>query len=124
MDGLLTALHLKLSHPSKDQLKQVFNRAFFALDVERVAKAVTNGCHACMSLKKVPASFIEQSTAPPPDCVGGKFSADVIKRELQKILLVREYVSSYTDAVFVESEKQEVLKEGLVKVIIRSSSSG
>ena len=37
LPGLLSALHLKLGHPSKYQLTKVFHRYFFALYV---------GCHA------------------------------------------------------------------------------
>ena len=124
VDGLLTALHLKLSHPSKSQLKLIFNRAYFSLSLDAAAARVTNGCHTCASLKKVPAMFIPQSTAPPPDYVGAKYSADVIKDNLQKILIVREYVSSYSDAVFIESENQEDLKEGLVKILSRMRLAG
>lgn len=119
VDGLLTALHLKLSHPSKDQLKIVFNRAFYALDLEKSAATITDGCHMCASLKKIPSYFSTQSTAPPPAAIGVKYSADVIKKERQKILLVREYVSSFSDAVFVQKEDSGDLKEGLIRVLSR-----
>ena len=39
LEGLLTALHIQLNHPSKHQLKQVFNRGFFALSSD---KAIAN----------------------------------------------------------------------------------
>lgn len=35
LDGLLTALHLRLSHPSCLQLKKVFSRYFYALDMDK-----------------------------------------------------------------------------------------
>ena len=44
LHGLLTALHLRLAHPTKHQLRQVFGRAFFALDS-------TDTCDTCTSLK-------------------------------------------------------------------------
>ena len=119
IDGLLTSMHLKLSHPTKDQLKHVFNRAFYALDLEKAVGRVLDGCHPCASLKKLPSAFMEQSTSPPPACVGSKFSADVIRRERQKILLLREYVSSFTDATFILTEDSEALKEGLIKLTSR-----
>ena len=34
LHGLLECLHLKLQHPSKTQLRNVFSRAYFALDLE------------------------------------------------------------------------------------------
>ena len=51
VDGLLTALHIRFSHPSKYQLKRLFTRYFFALDVDRALKAVWDSCHHCQSLK-------------------------------------------------------------------------
>ena len=117
LDGLLTALHLQLSHPSKHQLKLVFNRAFYALDSEAALSRVSDSCHTCKSLQKVPSLFREQSTSVPPDRIGSWFSADVIKREGQLILLVRENVTSYSDAVFISSEAAESLKEGLACII-------
>ena len=116
LDGLLTALHLQLSHPSKHQLKLVFNRAFYALDSEAALCRVSNSCHTCKSLQKVPSMFREQSTSV-PDRIGSWFSADVIKREGQLILLVRENVTSYSDALFIASESAESLKEGLARII-------
>ena len=35
-DGLMTALHLKLQHPSKHQPRQVFTRRFFCLDMDKL----------------------------------------------------------------------------------------
>ena len=122
VDGLLTALHLRFRHALKHQLTQIFNRAFFALDIEELARNIVDGCHVCASLKKIPAHFTPQSTADPPDTIGSKFSTDVIKRERQKILLVREYVSSYTDAILVDSEQGVDLKEGIVKLLCRLRS--
>ena len=121
LDGLLTALHLQLSHPSKSQLKSVFNRAFYALDSEVSINNVSDSCHTCKSLQKVPSMFREQSTSVIPERVGSCFAADVIKREGQQILLVRENVTSYTDAVFIPSESAVSLKEGLMKVVSRLS---
>ena len=54
LDGLLTAIHLKLSHPSKNQLKVVVRRNFFALDLDSTIERVTDMCHVCASLKKDP----------------------------------------------------------------------
>ena len=117
LDGLLTALHLQLSHPSKHQLKLVFNRAFYALDSDAALTRVYDSCHTCKSLQKVPSQFRQQSTSIPPDRIGSWFSADVIKREGQLILLVRENITSYSDAVFISSEGADSLKEGLARIL-------
>ena len=118
LDGLLTALHLQLQHPSKFQLRQVFNRGFFALDADKSIERVVEGCHACAALKKVPARFKSQSTTVPVDeGIGRRFSTDVIRRERQQILLMKEYVSSYATACFVPNESAESLQEGVIRLL-------
>lgn len=54
LDGLLTALHLRLNHPTGNQLKKVMGRYFYALDMEKAITRVTDGCHACAALKHTP----------------------------------------------------------------------
>ena len=120
LDGLLTALHLQLMHPSKYQLKQVFARGFFALDADKAIDRIVDSCHACAALKKVPTRFKMQSTSVPADeGIGIRFGADVVKREKQLILLIREYVSSFTDACFIPSESAKDLKDGVIKLMSR-----
>ena len=119
VDGLLTALHIQLSHPSKNQLRLIFNRAFFALDSEVAIARVSDSCHTCKSLEQVPSMFREQSTSAPPDRIGSWFSADVIKREGQLIMLIRENVTSYSDALFISSESAQSLREGLIRSVSR-----
>ena len=43
----------------------------------------------------------------PPDLVGISYAADVLKREKRLILVVRETVSSYTTACFIDDKKHE-----------------
>ena len=83
LDGLLTALtrlHLKLSHPTKHQLKLVVRRNLYALDLDSAIERVTDTCHTCMSLLKLPQTLIEQSTTHLSDAIRVTFAADVIKR--------------------------------------------
>jgi hypothetical protein len=79
VDGLLTALHLRLSHPSIHQLKKIFNRGFYALDSDKAIKRTVEGCHTCASLKRVPAQFKSFSSSVPPDRVGSWYAGDVVK---------------------------------------------
>ena len=53
LPGLLTALHIKLQHPSMHQLRKVVKRYFFALDMDAVVKEVSQACHQCASLRNV-----------------------------------------------------------------------
>ena len=120
-DGLLSALHIQLNHPSKHQLKLVFSRAYFALDMDAIVSRVVDGCHMCASLKHVPSRFHQQSTSP-PDKVGSSFSADVLRGNGQFIMVLRESVSSFTDAMIMQDERAVTLREGLITLASRLRS--
>ena len=121
-DGLLMALHIQLQHPSKHQLKKVFCRAFFALDLDKLVDKTVDCCHTCAALQKVPARFHQQTTSKPPEIIGAKYSSDVMRRCNQCILILRESISSYTDAVVIEDEKADTLREGLIQLASRFRS--
>ena len=71
----------------------------------------------CASLRKVPKSLIPESSSSPPESVGCSFAADVMNRERQKILVVREYVSSLTRAAILPSEKHEDIRSAVISLI-------
>ena len=52
--GLMTALHLRLNHPTENQLTSVFQRSFFALRTQHFAKITLQNCETCQSLKTSP----------------------------------------------------------------------
>jgi hypothetical protein len=118
LDGLLMALHLKLSHPSSHQLKCVVSRYFYALDMDQAISCIAGGCHQCVSLRSSPRFLQEQSSSDPPAAVGVSFAADVLRRERQIILVVRETITSYTKAQIIESEKRDCLKETLISLCV------
>ncbi|XP_044183898.1 uncharacterized protein LOC122964389 [Acropora millepora] len=99
LDGLLTALHIQLSHPSSHQLKMVTKRYLFALDMDKAIERVVRSCTSCAALSHTPQARIEQSSCEPPDAVGISFAADVLKRSRQLILVLRESVTSYTSTM-------------------------
>ena len=117
-DGLMTALHLKLQHPSKFQLGQVFSRQFFCLDIGRLLERTVNTCHFCASLLKIPSRFKPQSSSP-PEAVGCRYAADVIRRYSQFILVMREDVTSMTDAMLINDETGSILKDGVMQLSSR-----
>ncbi|KAK3096607.1 hypothetical protein FSP39_001634 [Pinctada imbricata] len=118
LEGLLTSLHIKLSHPSTHQLKSVVSRYFYALNMDKAIESVTAGCHTCASLLKAPHVLQPQSSSDPPAGVGYQFAADVMRRERQLILVVREYITSFTASTLIESERHDSLREGLIKLCI------
>ena len=57
LDGLVTALHLQLSHPTANQLRKSVGRYFFALDLNKAISQVTDGCHSCAASVTPPRSL-------------------------------------------------------------------
>lgn len=117
-DGLLTALHIQLDHPSAHQLKCVIQRYFFALDLDKSISAVTKNCHLCESLKSTPAHLTSQTSEDPPDVVGISFSADVMRRCRQIIMVVRECVTSYTTTCLLKTETRDDLRDSLIRLCL------
>ena len=66
LEGLITALHIQLYHPSTHQLKQVMHRYMYALYLNKAIETITHGCHHCASLRNVPHTVSPQSTNDPP----------------------------------------------------------
>ena len=112
--GLLECLHLKLEHPKKAQLLKVFGRAFYALDLEEAIDTVLKRCHICLSLDDMPNKFLHQTSTTNPTAVGSNFSADIVKRSGQSILLMREYISSFTSAKIIPNEKAATIRSALL----------
>ena len=117
LPGLLIALHLRLNHPSQSELSRIVKRYFWAIKLDSALEQVSEKCYTCASLRKVPKSLIPESTSDPPESVGCNFAADVMCRERQKILVIREYVSSLTRTAILASEKQDDLRVAIVSLI-------
>ncbi len=118
LHGLLMSLHIRLDHPSAHQLRLVVGRYFYALDLDSAIQLTSKGCHQCAALAKSPVLAVEQSSCDPPETVGSTFAADVLKRERQLILVVRECVTSFTGALLIDDERKETLCDGIVRLCI------
>ena len=118
LDGLLTALHIKLNHPSRHQFQMVLQRQFFALDMNDAISRVTSACHTCASLRSFPRTLVSQSSEEPPEVVGVSFAADVIKRQRQLILVLRECTTSFTSSCLIRDEKHDTLRDALTQLIV------
>ena len=113
LDGLVTALHIKLDHPSQHQLQMIMKRTFFALDMQAAIARVCNSCHMCASLRRLPPQAVQHSTEQPPDVVGVSFAADVLKRCKQTIVVLRETATSFTATSIIQDEKAVTLRDAL-----------
>ena len=119
LDGLLSALHVHLSHPSSHQLKIVTRRYLFAPDMDKALDRVTTSCHYCASLRTVPTTVVKQSTDPPSETVGISFAADVTKRAQQFILVLHECVTFYTVSTLLPNERHDTLRDALISLCIK-----
>ena len=117
LHGILSALHIKLEHPTEHQLKMVLKGYLYALDMDRAIASVSQACHICASIHNTPAACIEQLTCEPPEALGTAFAADVLRRERQLILVVRDCVSSYTLTILLENERQQSLRDALIRLL-------
>lgn len=102
LDGLLTALHIQLCHPSSRQLKDVTKRYLYALDMYKAIDRMIQACHHCASLRPTSKVCVEQSSCPPPDTVGVSFATDIIKRSRQLVLVLQESITSLTATTLLE----------------------
>ncbi len=78
--GFMTSLHLKLNHPTKHQLLQIFNRDFFALRSDQFASRTLENCDLCQSLKSLPKELHVQSSIDLPTTPCRSFAVDIINR--------------------------------------------
>ena len=118
LDGLLTALHIQLAHPTCHQLKTVVKRYLYALDMDKAIERVTDQCHPCAALRRFPTAKVEQTSSPPPDAIGVSFAADVLKRARQVIFVLRETVTSFTSTLIIPDERQESLRDALIHLCV------
>jgi len=115
--GLITALHLQLNHPSAYQLQKVFDRQFYTINSDRLIKESVESCHQCRSLHSLPKESIPHSTSAPYNHVGSNYSADIVKRNQQKILVMNEEVTNYTLATFIDSEQHSSILRGIKELV-------
>ena len=97
VDGLLTTLHIRFSHPSRTQIKRILNR--FALDFDKASEVTSVTCHQCQAVKSITVYLRPQSSTQAPTVVGASFAVDAIRRYRE----YRAYHRSLRDFVFIHS---------------------
>ena len=115
--GLIHALHYKLNHPSKSQLTKLVARHFYTPGYQRIIDKVTEACETCLALKQLPKEIFSETTGD-INGFGTNFSADIIERNQQHILIVREKLSSFTITRFIPNQTADTLREHLIAMII------
>ena len=114
LHGLLTSLHITLSHPTAHQLTNVFNRCYYSLNVSDCVLNITESCSQCQALKVIPSELHHQTSSIPATTPLYVFAADVIRRNKQFIYVIRDTFSSFTIASIINNEKHETLRTSLI----------
>lgn len=114
LPGLVTALHLQFSHPTKYQLTKVFDRHFYAISSGKCIEEVVDACNQCNSLKTIGKELFQQSSSASPTKPGEQFASDVIRRCAQCIFVSRDIHTSYTTASIIPNETSDSLRSALL----------
>ena len=117
LPGLVTSLHISLSHPTVSQLTKVFSRDYFALRSTPAIKSVWENCSTCQSLRKIPKELHTQSSTDYPLAPTTSFAGDVVRRFKQKILVLRDTFSSFTITRLIPNEDHITLRTSLIAMI-------
>ena len=115
--GIVSALHIRLDHPSKSQLAGLIARYFYMPGWRAIVDLVTDNCHQCAAIRTLPKVLLEDSSTSPKS-VASSFAADIIERESQKILIVREQLSQFTRGAIINDQKSVTLQNALLSLIL------
>ena len=116
LPAILWQLHNLHNHPTKSQLKSIFDKAFYSVGLSAQLETIYNECYFCATQKKLP-DVSPQSTKTQANVPGTHFHADVIRRQSQYILTVRDHFSSLTAAKIIRAENNKELKNGIIDLI-------
>ena len=114
--GLLNSLHFKIQHLSKTQLSALCHTYFFALDMDKEI-AITSHCPQCAAIASLPCESEEFFTTPSPCHPGVQFACDILCRARQRILLIRDFFSSFTGTRLIPNELAISLRAAIIEAI-------
>ena len=111
--GLAHALHLKTMHASKLQMNKLMSRYFYAVGHKRMIDEAVDNCQVCLSLKQLPKELFPETTGDITG-FGSHFACDIMVRNTQKILLIREKLTQFTMAKILEHETADDILSAIV----------
>ena len=115
--GLITALHIKLYHPSRQQLQRLASRYFFCLNSAKTVDQINSNCHVCVSLSNLP-KLIEKQSTTVSGAFGTRFSADICKQQKQLIFICRENLSGFTTSKILDDETADSIREAVLACVL------
>ena len=115
--GLVSALHIQLDHPSRNQLSDLLDRYFYTPGGRAIVEDISENCVQCAAMKTLPKVLLKDTTEIPAG-MATDFAADVIERANQKILVVKENLSSFTRACLIPDQTATTLRNALLSLIL------
>merc|ERR1711974_413965 len=94
-------------------LKNLLRRNFLILNLDDLVHKCIRACYNCAATRDEKHIQAPMSSVTPPETFGEQFATDIIDREKQKIITLRETATSHTWAKFVKNETAEELENGL-----------
>ena len=86
------------------------------MDSDNIIDYCTESCSLCRAIKSIPKELFQQSTTDIPNSVRNVFSADAIKREKQKIIIVMDIFSSFVLGLLIPNEQSIMLEKSLIQL--------
>ena len=114
--SVLWHLHNAENHPTKTQLSQLFDKLFYCIMVQNQIDSLHQDCYQCKTSTPLPKPPTSHTTCTDMAHPGKFFHADVIRRERQKIFIIRDNFSSLTSATLVPTEQAEDLKHPTISL--------
>ena len=114
--SVLWHLHNAENHPTKTQLRQMFDKLFYGIMVQNQLDALYQDCYQCKASAPLPKQCTNHVACTEVSHPGHFFHADIIRRERQKIFIIRDNFSSLTSATLVPSEQSQDLKEAIISL--------
>lgn len=116
VDGFLTSLHISLDYPTCHQLQLVIKWHFYAWNLGKATEHVR--CAMYMLLWKIPQVNWYSSHPRILRVFGCSHTADVLRHNRQLILVLREWVSSYTKTCLIPNKKVDTLHAAILTMIL------
>lgn len=115
LSGLISALHLRLRHPTKAQMIKIFHRYFYAFSADEEITNACTLCPQCAAMLHLPREIEDFSTSEKPQALGSHFACDILCRAKQRIFVIRDAFSSFTITKLITDEQSKTLKAALLE---------
>ena len=103
-------------HQSQNQLRTAFNRRFYTWNLQPLLDDLYKNCYMYSIIQKQPRVHVPDQTKSMVPRPHQHFHADVIKQAGQMILLLIDHFTSLVSSTLIKYEKEEDLKEGLIRL--------